>query len=193
MRWLVEGVPNRVEVRIPTERVEPGDAVTVEATVADPAFLEVNDASVTAQVARPGGETINIPMQWTGERDGLYRGTFVTAEQGAYEVAVDATRAGQPFGSGKAYIRAAPGDAEYFDPTMHAAPLRRIAEETGGRFYAPANASDSMAGLAEDVRYAGRGVTSIEERELWNMPIILLTLMGLVCAEWGYRRLVGLA
>jgi hypothetical protein len=72
---------------------------------------------------------------------------------------------------------------------MHAAPLRRISEETGGRFYTPGNA----AGLTEDIRYAGRGVTSIEERELWNMPIILLTLMSLVCAEWGYRRLVGLS
>ena len=66
-------------------------------------------------------------------------------------------------------MRAAPGDAEFFDPTMHAAPLRRIAEETGGRFYTP----DNVAGLAEDVRYAGRGVTAVEERELWNMPIIL--------------------
>ena len=70
---------------------------------------------------------------------------------------------------------------------MHAAPLRRIAEETGGRFYTP----DTAAGLAEDVRYAGRGVTSVEERELWNMPIILIALMGLVCAEWGYRRARG--
>ena len=72
---------------------------------------------------------------------------------------------------------------------MHAAPLRRIAEETGGRFYT----ADAVSGLAEDVRYAGRGVTSVEERELWNMPIILIMLMGLVCAEWGYRRAVGLA
>ena len=48
------------------------------------------------------------------------------------------------------------GEAEFFDPTMHGAPLRRIAEETGGRFYTADNAS----GLAEDIRYAGRGVTS---------------------------------
>ena len=80
-------------------------------------------------------------------------------------------------------------DSEYFDPTMHEAPLRRIAEETGGRFYTTAN----VAGLAEDVSYAGRGVTSVEERELWNMPIILIMLVGLVCAEWGYRRAVGLS
>jgi len=25
------------------------------------------------------------------------------------------------------------------------------------------------------------------------MPIVLITLLGLVCAEWGYRRVVGLA
>ena len=74
-------------------------------------------------------------------------------------------------------------------PRCTRAPLRRIAEETGGRFYT----ADAAQGLAEDIRYAGRGVTSVEERELWNMPIILIALMGLVCAEWGYRRLVGLA
>jgi uncharacterized membrane protein len=189
LRWLVEGVPDPVDVRMSTERVEPGDAITVEATVVDPSFVEINDATVVAQVARPGGATINVPLQWTGQRDGIYRGTFVSTEAGAYEVSVDATRSGQTVGSGVAYVRAAPGDAEYFDPTMHPAPLRRIAEETGGKFYT----ADNVVGLAEDVRYAGRGVTSVEERELWNMPIILITLMGLMFAEWGYRRAVGLA
>ncbi len=96
---------------------------------------------------------------------------------------------GQAVGSGVTYVRAAASESEYFDPTMHAAPLRRIAEETGGKFYT----TDTAKGLAEDVRYAGRGVTSVEERELWNMPIVLIALMGLVCAEWGYRRIVGLA
>jgi uncharacterized membrane protein len=189
MRWLVESVPDPVDVRMSTERVEPGDAITIEATVVDPSFVEINDAMVVAQVARPGGQTVNVPLQWTGQRDGQYRGTFVSTEQGAYEVSVDATRSGQAVGSGVAYVRAAPGDAEYFDPTMHPQPLQRIAEETGGKFYS----AENVTGLAEDVRYAGRGVTSVEERELWNMPIILVTLMGLMFAEWGYRRAVGLA
>jgi uncharacterized membrane protein len=189
LRWVVESVPDNVDVKTTTERVDPGEAVTIEANVRDKQYVEMNGATVVAQVARPGGATFTVPLQWTGERDGEYRGTFVTSEPGAYEVSVDATRAAEPVGSGRAYVRAAPADVEFFDPTMHAPPLQRIAEETGGRFY---NA-DNVAGLAEDVRYAGRGVTSIEERELWNMPIILITLMGLVCAEWGYRRAVGLA
>jgi len=190
LRWLVDGVPDVVDVRTTSDRIEPGDVVTVEAAIVDKRFVELNDATAVATIARPNGTTMTVPLQWTGERDGQYRGTFVSTEAGAYEINVDATRGGgQPVGSGVAYVRAAASEAEYFDPTMHAAPLRRIAEETGGKFYT----SETAKGIAEDVRYAGRGVTSVEERELWNMPIILITLMGIVCAEWGYRRMVGLA
>jgi tetratricopeptide (TPR) repeat protein len=64
-----------------------------------------------------------------------------------------------------------------------------IADETGGRFYDPSNTST----LADDLRYTGRGVTTVEEHELWHLPIVLLLLVGLLCAEWGYRRVVGLA
>jgi uncharacterized membrane protein len=189
LRWLVDGVPGVVEARTTTDRVEPGEAVTIEASVVDPTFVELNDASVIAHVAQPGGGTANVPLTWTGDRDGQYRGTFVSTEAGSYEVTVDASRAGRQLGSGVTYLRAGPSDAEYFDATMHEPPLRRIADETGGKFYTP----DNVAGMAEDVRYAGRGVTSVEERELWNMPIVLIALIGLVCAEWGYRRAVGLS
>ncbi len=189
LRWLVEGVPDMVDVRTTADRVDPGDLVTIEASVADRSFMELNDAGVMAHVTRPGGGTLNVPLQWSGERDGQYRGTFVSSEPGEYEITVDATRAGQPVGSGVAYVLAARGETEFFDPVMHAAPLRRIAEETGGKFYT----SDTVAGLAEDVQYAGRGVTTIEERELWNMPVVLILLISVICAEWGYRRAVGLA
>jgi uncharacterized membrane protein len=188
LRWMVDGVPDAVDVRL-TERVEPGEPVQLEANVVDKSWVGVNDASVIAHVARPNGQTLNVPLQWTGELDGQYRGNFVSSEAGAYEVTVDATRSGETLGTGVSYVRAVAGEGEFFDPTMHPAPLRRIAEETGGRFYA----ADSVSRLAEDIRYAGRGVTALEERELWNMPIILVGLMTLLCAEWGYRRLRGLS
>ena len=47
-----------------------------------------------------------------------------------------------------------------------------------------------IAGAA--ARAAGRGITAVEERELWNAPLMLLLLLGLLSAEWGYRRAVGL-
>ena len=55
--------------------------------------------------------------------------------------------------------------------------------------YTPANA----ASLPEAISYSGRGVTVVEERELWDMPALFLALVGLVAAEWGYRRMRGLA
>jgi len=176
LRWLVDGVPNTVEVHTTTDRV-------------DPSYVEVNDARVIAKVTGPKGSVEEVPMQWTGERNGEYRATFPAAEQGMYVAKVEATRAGKSLGTGTTQVRATPSDAEYFDATMHAARLKRIAEETGGRFYTP----ETIAGLPEDLRYTGRGVTTVEERELWHMPIVLFALLGLISAEWAYRRAVGMA
>src|SRR6185295_14705603 len=88
LRWLMADSPAPVEASTTTDRVEPGEAVTIEASVVDPTWLDVNDARVSARVSRPGGTTIDVPLQWTGERDGQYRGTFVSTVPGAYEVAV---------------------------------------------------------------------------------------------------------
>jgi uncharacterized membrane protein len=189
LRWLVEGVPGAVEVHTSTERVEAGEPVTVIADVVDDTFVELNDAKVVAKITSPSGAVTELPMQWTGERNGQYRGTFVSSEQGMYAARVEASREGKTLGQGVTHVRAAPGDAEYFDATMHAARLKRIAEETGGRFYTP----ETMGPLAEDLKYTGRGVTTVEERDLWHMPIVLFLLVALTCAEWGYRRAVGLA
>jgi hypothetical protein len=72
---------------------------------------------------------------------------------------------------------------------MRAPLLRRIATETGGRFYT----ADNVAGLAEDINYTGRGVTVVEERDLWDMPALLFLLVALVFGEWSFRRARGLA
>ena len=188
MRWMVDGVPDVVDLRM-TDRVEPGEPVQIDARVVDKSFVEKNDATVVAHVTRPGGATMNVPLQWTGRaRRPVSRHV---RQQRARRLRSDGGRhAGRRRRSARAPATCArrTATAEYFDPVMHAAPLRRIAEETGGRFYTP----DTVANMAEDVRYGGRGVTAVEERELWNMPVILLALLALAFAEWGYRRYVGL-
>jgi uncharacterized membrane protein len=189
LRWLVDGVPDQVEPALTTERVEPGEGATLTANVVDPSFVELNDAAVMATVTAPDGTIADVPMSWDGEHPGQYQATIPTKAPGWYEAKIDATRAGKSVGSAVTHFRAAPGDAEYFDATMHAGTLRRIADETGGRFYDAAG----TASLADDLRYTGRGVTTVEEHDLWHMPIVLMLLVGLLCAEWGYRRVVGLA
>jgi uncharacterized membrane protein len=189
LRWLVDGVPDPVELSTSTDRAEPGEPITLTADVSDPSFVAVNDAQVTATVSGPDGATSTVPLTWNGQRDGAYTGTLTTSAPGWYEARVEAMRAGASLGASTVHVNAGPGDAEYAETTLQMAALRRLAEDTGGKAYTPATAS----ALLEDVKYTGRGITAVEERELWNAPLMLLLLLGLLSAEWGYRRAVGLS
>lgn len=189
LRWLVDGVPANVELRMGLDRVDPGEAVTLVANVADATYVEMNNGRVLTTVTRPSGGTLEVPLQWTGEKNGEYRGTFTAEEEGLYGLRVEATRDGATIGVDETQLRAAAGEEEYFDAAMRASLLKRIADETGGRFYTEANADK----LAEDLRYTGRGVTVVEERELWDMPVLLLLLLGLMLGEWSCRRARDLA
>jgi uncharacterized membrane protein len=189
LRWLVADVPDPVSITTSAERVERGDPVTLAVSASDPTFVEVNTAEVVATLTAPSGATVQVPMQWTGERNGEYRATFTPEENGTFEARVEATSHSKPLGAAATVFRAGPGDEEYFDAEMRAPLLRRVAEETGGRFYT----EDTMARVADDLKYSGRGVTVTEERELWDMPAMLLLLVGCVLAEWTYRRARGLA
>jgi uncharacterized membrane protein len=189
VRWLVDGVPDPVAVTTALDRVEPGEPMRIRAEVVDPAFVDVNDAHVVAEVTSPSGKTMEVPMQWTVTRDGEYAGSFVPEEPGMYTVRGTAARGAQTLGSSVMHARASAGDSEYFDATMRSSLLQRVAEETGGRFY---RATD-VSSLSEAISYSGRGVTVVEERDLWDMPALLILLLGLIAAEWGFRRKRGLA
>jgi uncharacterized membrane protein len=193
VRWLVDGVPDQVNVTSTADRVEPGEVVKLAAEVMDGAYVEVNDSHVVASVTSPSGKTSEIPLDWTVTRDGDYRASFVPEETGVYKVAVNASRSTttgtKELGAAAMNVRVSAGDAEYFDAAMRAPLLKRLAEETGGRFFTTSNA----ASLPEAISYSGRGVTVVEERELWDMPALFILLIGLVAAEWGYRRAKGLA
>jgi len=188
-RWVVDGVPDHVIVTTAQDRVDPGEAVRLSAQVVDPAFIDVNDARVVAHVTSPSGKSTDVPMDWIVSHDGEYRGNFVPDEEGLYEVKVDARRDQKNLDTNTIHVRVAPGDREYFDATMRAPLLQRVAEETGGRFFTEANA----AGLSDAISYTGRGVTVVEQHDLWDMPVVLLLLIGLTGTEWAYRRARGLA
>lgn len=189
LRWLVDGVPDFVGVRVEPEEVERGEVVRLVAEVNDSAYLEVNDAAVQATVIAPDGTILTLPLEWTVERDGEYAGTFVPSMDGDYEIGVEATRGGgTPVGSHALHLRVGPGSEEYFDAGLRRSLLTRLAGETGGRYYDPV----TVGRLPEDIRFAGAGVTLQEERELWDMPILFLLLVALVGTEWIYRRRRGL-
>ncbi len=118
LRWLVDGVPERLIVSVDHERVERGDTVAVTAVLRDDRFIGVNDASVNARVTGPDGRTTELPLTFAVDRDGEYRASFTTAQDGLYDIAVEASRGKDPPQRARTFVRAAPDDREYFDAAM---------------------------------------------------------------------------
>ncbi|HCR00509.1 MAG TPA: hypothetical protein DIU48_13880 [Acidobacteria bacterium] len=189
LRWLVDGVPDQVVADLPKDRVELDESLALRAEVDDANYEEINNSQVSAWITDPDEELIEVPMDWTADRDGEYVASFAPRKEGLYEVRMEATSDGDLLGSDTAYIRVAPSDSEYYDSTLRTPLLERVAEETGGRFYT----TDTVDSLVDDIQTVGGGVTVIEERDLWDMPIFLLLFLLLMLGEWGYRRSRGLA
>jgi uncharacterized membrane protein len=189
LRWVVDGVPGHVDVSSAPERVEPREPVTLTAQVADKKYTDVNDARVVAMVRSPTGVVSEVPLSWTVRRDGEYQSKFAPTEEGTYEVRVTATKNGEALGTSVTHLRVAPSEREYFDPAMRGSLLRRLAEETDGKFFK----SGDTSGLSDALTLSGRGVTVVEEKDLWDMPAMFLLLVMFAGGEWLYRRARGLA
>jgi hypothetical protein len=188
LRWLVSDVPDRLQVATASDHTVPGEPVQLVARVGDEAFRQVDDARVVARITSPTGESRDLPLEWAVERDGEYRAAFTPEQQGVHRVQIEARRGDQVLGADTMYLSATDTDAEFFSAQMRAPLLRRIAEETGGRFYTASN----LRALPDEISATGRGITVVEEKELWDMPIVFFLLVLLLAGEWGYRRVRGL-
>jgi uncharacterized membrane protein len=189
LRWMVAETPGTVALRPGSSRVLAGRPVAFTAEVTDSAYIALNGATVTATVRGPDGAVTTVPLAWAAERDGEYRGSFAPPSDGLYDVTVEALSGGRSVGSARAWIEAGDPRLEFARAERQTALLRRVAEETGGRYYD----LDGAARLVEDAPYTSAGVTVTERLDLWDMPAVLIALVLLLGAEWSYRRMRGLA
>jgi len=189
LRWLVNDVPSRVMVAAAGDQVSPGDPVELNAEISDRTFLKVNNAEAVARVTAPSGTVTEMPLEWSVTRDGEYKTAFTPTERGLYSVDVRTRMGTDSIVSDRSFITSGDLSTEYFGAEMRAPLLRRIADETGGRFYS----SDNVADLAKDIVFTDVGNTVVDRKDLWDMPIVFLLLIALITSEWGYRKLRGLA
>ncbi len=191
LRWITSDTPDQIKVSTSVDRIRPGGDVAIRAEVSDSSFVRRNDARLVARVFSPSGKVAEVPMEWVVDRDGEYHANYTSDEPGVHTVRVTATggRPGAQALEDSTFVAVADLGAEFYGAEMHRPLLQRIADETGGRFYTPA----TMSRLPEDIALNKRGVTVINQMDLWDMPAILVLLIGLLGAEWAYRRHRGLA
>jgi len=188
LRWLADESPDRLEVTAQVEDLAPGEPVTLDAELRDKTWQPVNDGTVIAKVTDPAGVVTEVPLDWVIGADGRYRGAFTARTAGEYRI--EATAEGSDtLQAEPAFVRAGEVSREFFGAGQRAPLLKRIAEETGGKYYTMANA----AALPKDIVYTQRGITATEQLDLWDMPIVFFLLAGLLASEWGLRRARGMS
>jgi uncharacterized membrane protein len=187
LRWLVSDVPDQLTLTSAADHAALRQPMVVQADLRDAAYKPVNNGQVIAHIDAPDGSSRAIPMVWSPKGDGAYQVSFTPTLPGKHSVRVEA-KSGTMSKESTLVLDAAEDDGEFFGAQMRAPLLKRIAEETGGRFYTMAN----VGRLPEEIRYAGQGITQVEQKDLWDMPIVFLLIIGFVGAEWGYRRMRGL-
>lgn len=190
LRYLVSTTPNQYEVAAERDVYAQGDAVNLRGEVHDKKFDAVTDAQVAAVITKPSGGTLELPLKISyTEQASDYRSEFTPDENGLYKIEMTARRAGAVLGAAQSSFLVTDRTREFHDARQNVELLKRVAVETGGKYYPLAKAN---ALLDEITLLEGKNSERVS-KDLWDMPINFLLLVGLASAEWFLRKRKGLA
>ena len=190
LRYLVQFSPRQFEVAAEQDVYAPGDAVRIVADVRDKKFHPVGDARASARVVKPSGATVDVPLRFTARDDAnVYVGEFRSDELGRHRVELSASGPTVGDASAQSEFLVAELNREFYDAALNEALLKRIAAETGGKYYT----LDEADALVEDLTYRKTDNSRLVQKDLWDMPINFLLLVGLLSGEWFLRKRHGLA
>jgi hypothetical protein len=79
------------------------------------------------------------------------------------------------------------GVAENFHTEQNRELLEKLSSQTGGRYWK----AEELGRLPSEISYSEAGISVRDTKELWNMPIVFLVLLGLMSSEWLLRRKWG--
>jgi uncharacterized membrane protein len=189
-RYLVSTTPLQTEVAADQDVYAMDDTVRIVADIRDKRFNPVNDAHATARITKPSGVVVDVPLKFTTLNDlNTYAGEFKADELGQHRIELVGTSASVGQLSATSNILVSDLDREFYGAAQNSDLLKRIASETGGKYYTPATAQS----LLDDLTYRQTAYSERVTKDLWDMPINFMLIVGLLSAEWFLRKREGLA
>jgi uncharacterized membrane protein len=188
LRWLAGEAPEPVSVSVPTTGVPVPFALPVELNVRDAAYAPIAGADVQTTIRTPDGAVHEIPVTRDPGQPGRWTGTWRAVQPGVYRVGVEARRGESVLGSADQYVLVGGSTPEFTDPRLNEPVLRRIADDSHGRYVTAADA----ARVGDLLRAARPTSSAAEVRDLWHNGWSLALVIALLSAEWLMRRRWGL-
>lgn len=190
LRWLVAESPGPVAASMPERTLMDEGGVELTAQVRNRQFQPAADAHVTAHIVGPEGVNALVDMTPSQDTPGIYETEWTAEKLGNYLAEVTAESAGsqpQELGRDVLTFQREDGVAENFHTEQNRHLLEQLATETGGRYWNPSELKD----LPRDISYSEAGISVRTTKDLWNIPVVFLLLLGLPTAEWLLRRKWG--
>jgi hypothetical protein len=190
VRWLVADVPARVNVSVRPKAEASSPAVDLRVLVRDAEYRPLDNAKVSLKIRLPDGEDLTLDAEPDGREAGSYAATYMTKQTGAYRVAASATAPdGAPVGEREAGWAAQPAADEFARLQPDKDFLQSVATKTKGEVVDGDRLEDFVASLsARDAP-----ITEPWISPLWHQPLYFLIAIACLTAEWGIRRVNGLA
>jgi len=190
LRYLVSGTPEQIEIGTEKEVYALDDNVQVVADIRDKKFNPVADAHVTARVTKPSGLIVDVALKFTTLNSvNTYAGEFKADELGQHRIELIGNSATLGALNAKANMLVSDLNREYYSAAQNSDLLKRISAETGGKYYTTAE----VQSLLDDLTYRQTPYSERVTKDLWDMPVNFLLIIGLLSAEWFLRKREGLA
>jgi hypothetical protein len=190
LRYLVSTTPFQTEVSAEQDVYAVDDMVRVIADIRDKRFNPVNDAHATARITKPSGAVVDVPLKFTTLNDvNTYVGQFKVDEPGQHRIDLNATSATVGAVSAKSNLLVSEANREYYGAAQNSDLLKRIAAETGGKYYQ----TNELQPLLDDLTYRQSPYSERVTKDLWDMPINFMLIIGLLAGEWFLRKREGMA
>ena len=187
LRWLVTETPGTVASSTKAQVLADDGHLPLRVEVRDKQYQAVVGATVEATVVRPDGGADVVSLTPDPIEAGVYASEYTAEKPGSYVMEIAAKQAGADLGRDTLTFRREDGIAENFGAAQNKELLRKLSEDTGGKYYSPSDAGR----LSKEVAVSDAGINAHENLDIWDMPIIFLIAIGLRGSEWLARRKWG--
>jgi uncharacterized membrane protein len=187
LRWLAADAPGQVVATMPRQTLMDEGHVAMTVVARDKEFTPAADAHVSAHVMGPDGMSVVVDATPVPNTPGTFALDWTAEKPGSYVAEVTAEQGGKELGKDVVDFRREDGVAENFHTEQNRELLQKLSDETGGRYWT----ADELERLPKEISYSEAGISVRDTKELWNMPVVFLALLGMISADWLLRRKWG--
>ena len=189
IRWMATQTDTKqINVTTDLTTYSVGDEVQIIAYAYNESYQPMAAADLKIEVTPPDGKHFQVRTSVNSQPLGTHRAQFRANQKGPYHIRASGVDRSVSLGEDSTEIFVESPLAEFENPQLNEDLLKQLAAKTSGHYTSIADA----ASLPDKIKPVQESVFVVQERELWDNPIVLILAVGFLGTEWFLRMRRGL-